>query len=519
MRTPHRSFGAGLFGLASVLSLLLSAIFPAAATTAPAPTPGVATLVNECYDTVGQKLNTAERAACRTLQAFADSLAALCRTPLRDLPSPTLVDDCSLVDGRVISEQQINRFRRSAVFRSLVLQRRLAWRAPLYEQQIAGTHNSFNASSYDVPRSGRPIRYFPTLTNQDPNQVYSITDQLRMGIRGIEIDLHWVPSIYGNLATGGYWVDVCHGQSARIPPTPLTIHLGCVIDRSLQNTLAEIRAWLDRHHHQFLLIYLENQLDGKRLAHDIAARLIRRGLGRLVYRPPSRLAPGHCDHMPYANSEAQMSRAGARVLLVGDCGPGTWNHWVFTRGPKWNEGGDPTTYGHADCAADRAARETHSVFRRWFEASTLLEALTDATETLTPTATRRMVRCGVNLTGWDQLTPQDGRLRAFIWSWAPRGRQRPGRCAYQGVDGRFRAGRCDQLRHYACVDPRLDWHVTDARGPARRGPQECAAEFPGSRYGVPPNGYRNWQLRRARPNRRDTTWLDYTRRHHQWRIG
>ena len=98
----------------------------------------------------------------------------------------------------------------------------MAARAPLYEAQFAGSHNSFNASSYLVPLNGKPVQYYPTLTNQDPNQVYSITDQLRMDIRGLEIDLHWVPSIYGNASTGGYWVDVCHGQSTAIPNTPLS---------------------------------------------------------------------------------------------------------------------------------------------------------------------------------------------------------------------------------------------------------------------------------------------------------
>jgi hypothetical protein len=340
-----------------------------------------------------------------------------------------------------------------------------------------------------------------------------------MGIRGIEVDLHWVPSIYGSLSTGGYWVDVCHGQSTLIPATTLTVHVGCTIDRSLQNTLAEIRAWLRQHPHQFLLIYLENQLDGKRQAHDITASLLRRGLGHLVFRPPSHLAPNHCAQMPYAKSEATMARSGARVLLVGNCGPGAWNHWVFTRGDKWNEGGNPSTYGSADCLADRTAREHHAVFRRWYEESPLLEALMHATQVLTPSTTARMVRCGVNLTGWDQLTPFDGRLKAFVWSWAKGQIAAPGRCAFQARSGRFHAGPCGVRRHAACVDRHLDWKVTVARVPASGAAVQCRREYPGTRFGVPPNGYRNWQLHRARQRVSETVWLDYRRVRGHWRVG
>jgi hypothetical protein len=222
--------------------------------------------------------------------------------------------------------------------------------------------------------------------------------------------------------------------------------------------------------------------------------------------------------MPYGKSEAQLARGGHQVLLVGNCGPGNaWNHWVFTRGPKWNEGGNPTNYGTADCRADRLAHKQHAVFRRWYEESPFLEAATNATQRLTPRATRRMVRCGVNLTGFDQLMPGDGRLAAFIWSWAKGQPGQTGRCAYQGTDSRFHAGPCGRRRSAACVDAHFDWHVTHARGPARAGPRLCRAEFPGSRFGVPPNGYRNWQLSRARHYRSAAVWLDYAKVRGHWR--
>ena len=57
--------------------------------------------------------------------------------------------------------------------------------------------------------------------------------------------------------------------------------------------------------------------------------------------------------MPYATSEQDIARHHKQVLLVGNCGPGAWHNWVFTRGDKWNESGDPTNYGRAECGLQR----------------------------------------------------------------------------------------------------------------------------------------------------------------------
>jgi hypothetical protein len=514
-RRPHGAL------FVKIIVLLVALALPATALASPrasrAPVGG--TLVDLCYDGLGHPLNSPQYGVCRGFQALVDSVASLCRMPMRSLPNEALIADCGLVDGRQISEAQVAAFRKSWVAKAVVLQQELGRSASLYEEQIAATHNSFNASSYLVPLNGKPLQYYPSLTNQDPNQVYSITDQLQMGIRGIEIDLHWVPSIYGTAATGGYWVTVCHGQSTAIPDTGQSVHIGCSDDRSLQNTLAEVRAWLDAHPSQFLLVYFENQLDNNLRAHDLAAALTRQKLGKLVYRPRGHLKAGECAPMPYGRSEAAMARTGARVLIVGNCGPGSaWNHLVFTRGDKWNEGGNPTTYGATDCAADIKAHDAHAVFRRWYEESPFLEAAMGATQTLTPRATRLMVRCGINLTGFDQLMPTDGRLKAFVWSWAAGQPGARNGCAYQAANGRFRVSSCMVKRHAACVRHNR-WHVTDRTGPAREGQRLCRAEFPRSRFGVPPNGLRNWQLHRARPSKHATVWLNYAKVHGHWRSG
>jgi hypothetical protein len=188
---------------------------------------------------------------------------------------------------------------------------------------------------------------------------------------------------------------------------------------------------------------------------------------------------------------------------------------VFTRGPKWDESGNPTTYGAQQCAADEAAREGHTSFRRWYEESPWLEAMTDATQVLTASTTAQMVKCGANIIGFDQLQPFDGRLEAMVWSWA---KDQPaatgGDCAVQSADSRFRVADCGQRLPFACVDSSLDWHVTKTVGRWQNGPKVCAREFAGSSFGVPPNGYRNAQLAAAGGGQ--TVWLNYTRSGGTW---
>ena len=59
-----------------------------------------------------------------------------------------------------------------------------------------------------------------------------------------------------------------------------------------------------------------------------------------------------------------------------------------------------------------------------------------------------MTRCGVDLFGFDQLLPGDGRLAALVWSWAPDEPARRG-CAIQRADG-WRSVRCRSHRASAC---------------------------------------------------------------------
>jgi hypothetical protein len=388
---------------------------------------------------------------------------------------------CTAVGGIDVSERRVAEYEQSWTHRALALQRKLDDAAPFLRELLPHTHNSFNSSAYAL-----------TFTQTDPNQLYSMRDQLRMDIRAIEMDVHKWPHIeHGHLHLND--VVLCHGEPETIGP--VVVHVGCSNDRPFTNGLNELRAWLaePQNGDEVVLLYLENNLDGDAAAHNKAAQDIANVLGPLVYRPADHGA-ARCAPMPMDASRASLRAMGRRVLIVGNCGPGAWGDWVHERGPLWNESTSPVGSEYPDdagCAAERSREHYDTQLIRRYEDSTALSNTVGGTglggpSEVTVLDTVRMVRCGVNLVGFDQLYPQDPRLPELVWSWAP---GEPvagaGACAAQRTDARFYAVGCATPEPLACVDAVGAWHVAAT----------CPA---GSRFAVPANGFENQQLRRAK---------------------
>ena len=505
-----------------------AAVLVAGAGVAIADGPNGSAVSAQCYSGAATPASYDGHAAlpCKFAEGTTNQAGADCRI-VAAAPNDA---QCANIDGRDISAAAITAYQGSWAHQALTLQRGLDANAPLIEEQIPHTHNTFNTSAYVVPGDSKQPAYYPTLTNQDPNQAYSITNQLNMDVRAIELDLHWQPSPYGNAATHGYWVTMCHGDDGVVPGAAY-VQLGCTDDRPAQSALTEVRSWLDTHKDQFLLIYLENQLDGspvadQLLAHNTAASLLRTAFatnsningGSLVYKPTG-VAPNRCATLPYTTSRAQMMATGARVLLVGNCGPGSWSGLVFQRDlpghSMWDESGDPRSYSAYDCTRDRQLRANDTMFRREFEDSTFVSAATGSgpKQLMSAQNVADMVRCGVNIIGMDQLRPQDddpytGRLAALVWSWAVN-QPSTGTCALQGPDGRFRSSDCGGALPAACLTGNV-WSVTAVPVPWSNAADECVTEFPGSTFSVPVNGFRDDLLRRAHAGV-GSVWLNYAK--------
>jgi hypothetical protein len=355
---------------------------------------------------------------------------------------------------------------------------------PLRDAQWLGTHNSFNSLADSF-----------TVSNLDSNQQLSLTQQLDLDMRSIELDLHYIPRLE---LLGGRGVTVCHGQGPELGD------LGCTFEPLFTTVLPKIATWLNGagHTNEVVLLYLEDEMKNPAAyASTIATldKVLRRPDGSsLIYRPdPADKAANGCTPLPLGVSRDDVRASGARVVLVGSCAPG-WSADVFDWSSDHVEGGSAAGYqDYPACDATYGQGVYDDKLVRYFEDSTLVSALLDPTrppadpEALTPTKVRSMTDCGVNLFGFDQILPEDGRIQSSLWSWAPdEPRTANGGCTLQGADGRWVAATCADPHPAACVE-RGSWSVTDPVTFADA-PAACAAL--GATFGLPRAGDQNSRL-------------------------
>src|SRR5690606_37279069 len=101
-----------------------------------------------------------------------------------------------------LAASSLDDYRAGRAQQAHLVQRNLDLGEPLGRNNIQKTHNSFNSSAYASLGS-----------YHDPNQQYSLVDQLDMGIRALELDVH-----YTMTPSFGKELLLCHGQAN---------HVGC----------------------------------------------------------------------------------------------------------------------------------------------------------------------------------------------------------------------------------------------------------------------------------------------------
>ncbi len=357
--------------------------------------------------------------------------------------------------------------------RALGLQYELAGDVPLRNAPWVGTHNSFNSAA----------EMGPALSPLDSNQKLPIVDQLRLGIRSLELDVHWFPSA----RTGGFAPVVCHATGE---------HGGCSVEKTLAEVLREINSWLGENPDQALLLYLEDHLDGQE-GHDAAAAVLEQELGSAIHRPPS---GGSCAATPLDLTRNQVRATGAQVVIVSDCGSGTaWpaQVWSFADHVETR----PRGYrDFPDCGPDfdRATYDNELV--RYFEDSTQVTrggsvvGATTRDDGITPATAAAMARCGVDLLGLDQLTAGDPRLDALVWSWAA-GEPLSGDCAVQRADTRWEARACRGRHPAACRAADGSWRLTPRAEQSWNAARACASAS--AAFAAPRTGYEGQLLRVA----------------------
>ena len=391
------------------------------------------------------------------------------------------------------------------VRQALALQYELSSDVGYRDAPWVGTHNSFNS----------PAEVGDTLSAGDSNQQIRIVEQLDLGVRSIELDLHW----FMRPGSAGKAVVVCHARGAAEG------HAGCTTEPTLDQVLDPIVAWLrdPANSEQVINVHLQDELEAA-AGYDAAAAILEQKLGTLLFRPPPP-PPGECAELPLDLSRDHVRAAGAQVVLVSDCGPGTgWPTVIFDWGEVHEEGRplDYRDYNECDQEVPRPIYKQKMI--RYFEDSTrLTESIAQGgggrRDRITPEVAASMARCGVDLIDLDQVVPDDPRFEALVWSWAA-GQPARGRCAVQRVSnalpfGRWRSKRCGKELPVACRKPTGKW-VVSAK-PVKAAKARAACKRKGASHGVPRTGFEVQRLRqRMERKRTPSVWLGYRKQDGAW---
>lgn len=385
----------------------------------------------------------------------------------------------------------------------------LALDVPLGEYTMVGAHNSFNnmADGYLIP-----------------NQRYSITDQLRAGLRVIDLDIH--AGTNGAELVTGTLPELCHGGE---------FHGGCVIgDRLFSSALKEIRNWMLRPENldQTIVILLEDYVyrDDFEVTYAIQARLDVPGIG--VYDRANLSATS-------TPTRGEMLAANQRVFILAQndfYGDIAFKKTGIEKSPPHPQltsrsGGIPVEdfIGYPTCNVpdDPDPPLFQSPGASYLITEINGDRIAGGAEPIERSDLETLSRCAIDIVNVDFVldaseAPDGERLRGAIWSWTEDHRGSGDAAIMLGDTGRWWSN--DALfvpRPYACRINGGAWRVSAASGPWADGWDVCQAEFgQWASFAVPTNGWLNQQLREANSGNQDI-WLNYNdlRVEGQWLIN
>ncbi len=360
-------------------------------------------------------------------------------------------------------------FNNSWAGKALQMQRDLDLHEPMSENNILGTHNSYNSEVY------RDIDSYI-----DPQQKHSIYDQLRLGARFIELDAHWTYEIDG--FDWGNNLLLCHSG---IGKNFGDVHVGCSLtDRKLTEGLQEVRNWLNENPAEVIILYIEDHTDGK---HQELLNALNSKLSGKIY------ASGGCKNIPAALSRADVLQAGKQVVL-------------------WKDSGCSSNTGLQNMAftglgaIDRIWEDRTSIgaIGAFFTGGSVnkIEAA-DVTQAF---------KNGGNIVNLDDMTHNDGRLQAAVWSWdvnEPNNHGGNQDCAVQWGNGRWDDTDCGNSYFYACKNTADgSWNLSSYTGAWSGGVQACQVLGGDYVFSVPTNSKDNEALKTAKGGN-TYVWLNY----------
>jgi hypothetical protein len=421
---------------------------------------------------------------------------------------------------------------------ALANQRTLAVDEPINLVMHLTTHNAFNNIA-----DGETF---------DPNQVWSLSDQLDLGSRFLWLDPHWVAGR----------VRLCHAAYVEKGPE---FHVGCGPgDRELGFALKEIATWLAANPEEIIIIDLEAYVEEHT---DHVTNALNTFFGSKLYRVADR------PSITKWPSRRELRAMGKQVIVgargVDFAGTTHRNGYLLARTDlRYIKHFDVTrTNGIVTgCLAgspQEGALQTDEFFRVIGEDRTTLSlSFPDDHEfhvgTVSPSDVADIAGCGVRLISLDMMgamigtlhpaiavnvgklllipnrVPLEDRRPSAVWSWSEGDRGAGGDAALlRGASGRWSSAAPTAAHRFACARMRSEtarpdgvtswpdplgrqWRITTRSGAWREGGRACLDEFGGDGFvfSVPVHGFANGQLRLADASRGDV-WVNYNDVEHE----
>ncbi|OUS25544.1 hypothetical protein A9Q99_21015 [Gammaproteobacteria bacterium 45_16_T64] len=390
-----------------------------------------------------------------------------------------------------VSDQTDYEYLDSWDVQAITLQNRISQNAPLRVAEFPATHNSFNAKDYS-----NGISY------PDPNHIPSMLNQLRMGKRMINMDLHW--DVHYNKSTKLITTDVvlCHDSS--------DFGFCSLWDRTFDEGLLEIKPWLEEND-EVVILKLQDELDGH---YAEALTKIEALIGDLVYTPST-----PCETFDLEIAKQDILALGKKIIITGATSSTCnlpWGRYVFFDegmfGSVDYESFEP--YPVCNDAIDDIQRKIYKSNND----GTAVSQIILGSKIMTAGEVSNLAQCGVTGISFEPMEWWDERHRAQIWSWdldLPAD-DTAKNCALQQANGRFADVSCNGLHAYACQHPtNRDWRITNTRGTWSAGAHACSNEYgsDGYAFSTPANGYENAELKRSvitAQNNNPTIWMNYS---------
>jgi hypothetical protein len=316
-------------------------------------------------------------------------------------------------------------------------------------------------------------------------QYLTLTDQLRMGVRHVEIDIWWDRLVDD--------VVVCHSPVPLFPVRKVTEeaeaagldlvwdpkNMSCLgTKRMFKDVLSEVRDWMvqEENKDEIVMLFFDTKFYLSNSSVTKANNDIRSVFGPMLW--PVTLGT------PLNHSAAELLAQNKRIIIEnnreewlypshGDpivFWPTLWNDHQFgpsdlVQFPNCTIDGDKSWYG-----------------KEWVRA-------------LDSTVTEAATRCGVPVVSGDYTNPDD--MKLYVWSWDQAEPSSATGCVAIMPNGRWSTLDCSTELPYAClVDSAqsaagfgLDWKIDlNVAGPSSAGSTKCPE---GTTWSAPHNGYAN----------------------------